>query len=256
MCLIFISLQQHPRYKLVIAANRDEFHKRRTASAEFWPDVPQILGGRDLEAKGTWLAMSRSGKISLLTNYRDLSNINPTAPSRGHLVSDFLQRPESAEKYLQDVGQRGKDYNGFNLLAGTTDDLWYLSNYEPGIRKLLPGVHGLSNHLMDTPWPKVELGKELFRPILGRDRIDPAELLALLYNDQQAPDDQLPDTGVGLERERVLSAMFIKSPDYGSRSSTVVLVEGNHVHFVERVYDLTTFNYTTREFEFDIPRSV
>ena len=155
MCLIFFSLKNHPTYKLVIAANRDEFYQRKTEPASFWKDHPTILGGRDLEANGTWMAMNKEGKISLVTNYRDLSNINPKAPSRGQLVSDFLLNGISAEKYLAQVEKNGKAYNGFNLVVGSSDKLVYYSNYKNGVEEIPPGLHGLSNHLLNTPWPKV-----------------------------------------------------------------------------------------------------
>lgn len=254
MCLIFLSVNNHPRYKLVIAGNRDEFHDRRTAPASFWTDTPEVLGGRDLEAHGTWLGISRSGRLSLLTNFRDPRNINPAAPSRGHLVSDFLVHGPSELEYLRIVERRGKEYNGFNLIAGTPDRLYYYSNYGQGIQRLPEGLHGLSNHLLNTPWPKVERGKKALANLLRADSILPSELFEFLYDDRVAPDDQLPDTGVGLERERVLSSMFIKSPGYGSRCSTVILIDrNNHVLFSERAYDLSTFAHETRSFEFDIP---
>ncbi len=254
MCLIFLSVNNHPRYKLVIAGNRDEFHDRRTAPASFWTDTPDVLGGRDLEAHGTWLGISRSGRLSLLTNFRDPRNINPAAPSRGHLVSDFLVNGLPELEYLRIVARRGKEYNGFNLIAGTPDRLYYYSNYGQGVQRLPDGLHGLSNHLLNTPWPKVERGKKALAGLLKADSILPSELFEFLYDDRVAPDDQLPDTGVGLERERVLSSMFIKSPGYGSRCSTVILIDrNNHVLFSERAYDLSTFAHETRSFEFDIP---
>jgi uncharacterized protein with NRDE domain len=254
MCLIFLSLNNHPTYKLVIAANRDEFHHRKTAAADFWSDYPDILGGRDLEAQGTWMAMTRSGKISLLTNYRDPANINPQAPSRGRLVSDYLQKEMYPEHYLNEVAKNGPAYNGFNLLAGAVDDLWYFSNYQGTVKKLSPGLHGLSNHLLNTPWPKVERGKRKLQPILQKLVVRPDELFEFLYDDQQAPDDQLPETGIGLVRERALSSMFIKTPNYGSRCSTVILVDKqNNALFSERVYNLTTFEHATRTFQFSIP---
>lgn len=256
MCLIFFSVNEHPRYKLIVAGNRDEFHQRRTAPAGFWPDVPHVLAGRDLEANGTWLGVSRKGRISLLTNFRDPANINPAAPSRGHLVSDFLVQDVHGKDYLMDVKQRGSQYNGFNLLAGTPDQLWYYSNYAGDIQAVDKGFHGLSNHLLNTPWPKVERGKQLLASVLAKETILPDELFELLYDEQRAPDNALPDTGIGLERERVLSSMFIKSPNYGSRCSTVVLVDRqNHVFFAERVYDLTTFAHSTNQFEFSIERT-
>jgi uncharacterized protein with NRDE domain len=251
VCLIFFSVNEHPRYKFILAGNRDEFHHRPTAPAQYWPDVPHVLAGRDLEANGTWLGISRKGHISLLTNFRDPANINPAAPSRGHLVSDYLTLGTDGKEYLAEIKQRGHQYNGFNLLVGTPDQLWYYSNYDEAIQSVGQGLHGLSNHLLNTPWPKVERGKQLLTPILQRDIIQPEALLEVLYDEQQAPDDSLPDTGVGIDRERVLSSMFIKSPNYGSRSSTVILVDRqNKVHFVERVYDLATFAHSTLQFEF------
>lgn len=253
MCLIFFSVNQHPRYKLVIAGNRDEFYKRKTAPADFWPEAPHVLAGRDLEANGTWLGISRKGQVSLLTNFRDPKNINPMAPSRGHLVSDFLLGEADGMDYIHKVEQIGNRYNGFNLIAGTPGNLWYYSNYGSGVQQVPDGIHGLSNHLINTPWPKVLNGKMQFKTLLNASSIEPERLLDFLYDDRIAPDDQLPDTGVGLERERMLSSMFIKSPEYGSRSSTVILVDhNNHVQFVERVYDLATFAHATRLFEFDV----
>lgn len=251
MCLIFFSLNEHSNYKLVVAANRDEFYNRKTEAAHFWKDYPQVLGGRDLEANGTWLGVTKGGKLSLLTNYRDPKNINPKAPSRGHLVSDYLEGSESAESYLRKIEPVANQYNGFNLLTGTLDELWYFSNYKKGIEKITPGLHGLSNHLLDTPWPKVVRGKERIQSILNKKNILPSELFDFLFDDQQARDADLPDTGVGIERERSLSSMFIKSPGYGSRCSTVLLADRNgHVTFAERVYDLNTFEYSLKTFEF------
>lgn len=253
MCLIFFSLNNHPVYKLAIAANRDEFYSRKTAAAGFWTDKPYILGGRDLEARGTWLGMTKAGRISLLTNYRDPENIDPNAPSRGQLVSDYLENKQRPDDYLRDLEHHAKQYNGFNLIVGTPDELWYLSNYRNGIQKIDTGFFGLSNHLLDTPWPKVERGKQKLKPVFSKTVIQPTELFELLYDDQRAADEQLPDTGIGLERERALSSMFIKSPNYGSRCSTVILIDRqNHAVFAERVYDLTSFEFTTQTFEFDL----
>jgi uncharacterized protein with NRDE domain len=253
MCLIFFALNQHPEYKLIVAANRDEFYARKTAPAHFWEDHPQILGGRDLEASGTWMALNKNGKISLVTNYRDPANINPKAPSRGQLVSDFLLNGVSPEEYLSDVSKRASQYNGFNLLTGYTDELWYLSNYGNGIQKLKSGVYGLSNHLLDTPWPKVHRGKEKFSNVISELVIEPDALFELLYDEQRAEDQLLPDTGIGLERERALSSMFIKTNGYGTRCSTVILVShDNQILFSERVYDLDTFAHNTNRYQFSI----
>lgn len=254
MCLIFISLNHHPRYKLILAGNRDEFYKRKTAPAHFWEDHPHIVGGRDLEANGTWLAMSTQGKISMVTNYRDLKNLKPGAPSRGELVSAYLLNGDKPDDYLNTVAQKASAYNGFNLLVGYPDMLYYYSNYQNRVEKISEGLHGLSNHLLNTPWPKVERGKEKFSKAIASPEVNPANLFELLYDEQRAADNELPDTGIGLERERALSSMFIKSPDYGSRCSTVILVDrNNRVWFAERVYDTGTFDYQDTAFEFTIP---
>jgi uncharacterized protein with NRDE domain len=259
MCLIFLSLHQHPGYKLIVAANRDEFYARQTSAASFWTDHPQVVGGCDLEARkpdgtcGTWMAMNKNGRIAMVTNYRDLKNLKSHAPSRGHLVTNFLLTTDTPEKYLQAIEPDAQQYNGFNLIVGTAEELFYLSNYKSGVEKIEHGFHGLSNALLDAPWPKVSDGKSLMQPLFSRAKIDHDELLNALHNPQQAPDDRLPDTGVGLERERMLSSMFIKSPNYGTRCSTVVTIDnGNRATFTERVYDLTTFAYTQQTFNFDI----
>ncbi len=259
MCLIFLSLHQHLNYKLIVAANRDEFYARKTVAAEFWKDHPEIVGGKDLEARkpdgtcGTWMAMNKNGRIAMVTNYRDLKNLKSPAPSRGHLVTDFLLSDESPEEYLKSIEPKANLYNGFNLIVGNAEELFYLSNYKDGIVKIENGFHGLSNHLLDTPWPKVVRGKEKMKLLFDPGKVQPEEILNALYDERQAPDDQLPDTGVGLERERMLSSMFIKSPNYGSRCSTMVTVDqNNNVEFTERVYDPETFKFTEKSFAFDV----
>jgi len=253
MCLIFLSLNNHPQYKLIIAANRDEFYKRQTAPAHFWKDHAEIIGGRDLEASGTWMGMNKNGRIAMVTNYRDPVNINAKAPSRGKLVSDFLLNDLSAKDYLEEISQKGELYNGFNLIVGEVDDLWYYSNYKDGVERISRGVHGLSNHLLDTNWPKVFRGKEKFNEQLQAKKVESTNLFEFLYDEQQAPVDQLPNTGIGLEREKALSSMFIKTKGYGSRCSTVVLIDKeNRVSYSERVYDIETFEYKTQSFEFAI----
>ncbi len=256
MCLIFISINNHPTYKLIIAANRDEFYNRKTAAADFWEDKPQILGGRDLEACGTWMAMTKTGRIGMITNYRDPQNINPSAPSRGELVSNYLENGAQGLSYLNSIESKAKEYNGFNLIVGTQDELWYFSNYKNGIDKLEPGLYGLSNHLLETPWPKIIRGKKKLAPLLKERIIDAKNVFEILYDAQQAMDENLPNTGIGLEKERMLSSMFIKSPNYGSRCSTVVLIDHrNQVQLKERVYDLASFDYTTRDFNFRLEKS-
>jgi uncharacterized protein with NRDE domain len=253
MCLIFFALNQHPDYKLIIAGNRDEFYNRKTSAAAFWPEYPTLLAGRDLEAMGTWLGITKQGRISMLTNYRDPVNINPAAPSRGKLVSDFLMTDATPETYLLEVSRKGGQYNGFNLVTGNESELWYYSNYGGAIEKMTDGYHGLSNHLLDTPWPKVQRGKAVFADIVLDSNANPEKLLDFLYNEERAADDLLPNTGLTLDWERALSSRFIKTSGYGSRSSTVILInQKNEVSFTERVYDTESFTYTTQTFSFTI----
>lgn len=253
MCLIFLSFRNHPVYDLIIAGNRDEFYDRKTAVANYWPDQPNILAGRDLEACGTWMGVNTSGKVSMLTNYRDPRNIDPQAPSRGQLVSDFLTNDQSPENYLHELQGNGKRYNGFNLIVGDMHELWYYSNYREGISNLSPGFYGISNHLLETPWPKVVRGKQKMETALKSAVIDPEDLFTILYDDERAPDNELPDTGLPLEREKALSSMFIKTHNYGSRCSTVILIDkSKQVLFAERAYDLRTFEHTTQTYRFTL----
>ena len=253
MCLILFAVHNHPKYKIIAAANRDEFYNRKTAAANFWEDHPEILGGRDLEALGTWMAVHKNGRIGMITNYRDPKNINPLAPSRGQLVRDFMLNEEPPLDYLQKISRHASTYNGFNLIVGTADELFYYSNYKTGIEKIQPGLHGLSNSLLDTPWPKVSNGLRKIQPLLHTETVDTTALLNTLYNVDPAPDADLTDTGIGIEREKVLSSMFIKSPDYGSRCSTVLLIDhDDHVFFTERVYKTTDFSFSEQAFHFEI----
>lgn len=256
MCLIFIALKHHPKYKLIVAANRDEFYARKTAAASFWQDHPDILGGRDLEAMGTWLGMTRQGRICMVTNFRDLRNIKSNAPSRGHLVTEFLLEKNAAETFLSKLQPHARRYNGFSLIAGTVDELFYLSNYKEGIIQLNSGLFGLSNHLLETPWPKVEKGKRAIQDLLKAQLVNRDDLFDVLSDETIGPDDLLPDTGVGLERERMLSPAFIKSPKYGTRCSTVVMVDYNdNVVFHERVYHPETAQFSVQSFQFVIEAS-
>lgn len=253
MCLIFFSLKQHQTYKLMVAANRDEFYARKTSAAGFWEDHPEILGGRDLQANGTWMALTKAGRLAFVTNFRDPKTHKPKAPSRGRLVADYCQTRERPEDFLRAVESEAGRYNGFNLVVGNPDELWYFSSHKAGIEKIGPGFYGLSNHLLETPWPKVLRGKEKLGILLKSDTIAIEQVFSILYDGKIAPDESLPNTGVGLERERALSPMFIKTPEYGSRSSTVLLIDyQNNVLFGERSYEVKPFNFSTRLFEFTI----
>jgi uncharacterized protein with NRDE domain len=224
MCIIFLAWQRHPAYSLVVAANRDEFHARPTAPAGFWEDAPQLLAGRDLQGGGTWLGVTRSGRFAALTNYRRGDGNVANAPTRGRLVSDYLLSDLRPGDYLQPLVERASAYNGFNLLVGDTDSLHWFSTHGGEPRTLEPGVYGVSNDLLDTPWPKVARGKKSFETLLDARDIDPPAMFDLLTDREIAVDEQLPDTGIGLARERVLSPIFITAGDYGTRSSTVLLI--------------------------------
>lgn len=252
MCLILFAYRVHPRYELVLAANRDEFYARPTAPLGFWDDVPDLLAGRDLKEGGTWLGITRRGRFAAITNYRDPSRFRPDAPSRGTLVSDYLSGTESAQEYLARIASRGADYNGFNLLLGGISGLFYYSNQGGGSpRALTPGLYGLSNHLLNTPWPKVDRGRQGLAALLEDGaELTPEALLALLTDRARPADADLPNTGVTLEWERVLSPLFIESPDYGTRSSTALLVEkGGIVQVAEK----TWADGKTREFRLQWP---
>jgi uncharacterized protein with NRDE domain len=259
MCLILIALDSHPDYALIVAANRDEFYDRPTTVAAFWADAPWILGGRDLKAGGTWLGVDRRGRFAAVTNYRQ-GQREPAAPrSRGHLVSDYLTTGIDVRAHIERVERNAALYNGFNLLAGDARELFYFSNREGHPRALSPGIYGLSNHLLDTVWPKVTSSKTALHALLTRGVSDLVpNLFALLSDRKQAADQLLPRTGVSLAWERLLSSAFIASGDYGTRSSTVVLVgrDGGAV-FVERNFgpDGTPAEEVRHEFqvEFDRP---
>lgn len=236
MCLILAAWQAHPEYSLVVAANRDEFFARPAAPAGFWAEAPDILAGRDLEAGGTWLGITRQGRFAALTNYRDPSRNKPGAPSRGLLVSGFLRGTQSLPDFVRELEADAGRYNGFNLLLGDRDRLWCFSNCGEGERELTPGVYGLSNHLLDTPWPKVARGKSALADAMNA-LPDEEPLFSLLRDDRIAPDEALPRTGVSLEWERLLSAAFVRSPAYGTRSSTVVLLDRTGTfRFTEQTY--------------------
>ncbi len=238
MCLILLAHKAHSDYPLVIAANRDESYTRPTAPAGFWTDHPHVYGGRDLEQGGTWLGITRGGSIAAVTNFRDGNTVRRSARTRGELVAGYLRAGHRPADYLARVNCDAHAYNGFNLIVGDCNDLYYLSNRGGHVTAMVPGVHGLSNHLLNTPWPKVERGKTILLDLLhGSTQTLIDGLFAMLADRTTAPDNALPHTGVGLSRERVLSSAFIVSPAYGTRSSTVILIDKHgQVAFIERSF--------------------
>jgi uncharacterized protein with NRDE domain len=228
----------HPDYWLILAANRDEYHIRPTLPLGYWNDFPGVLAGRDLKSMGTWLGLTRTGRISAITNYRDPKSHKENAPSRGRLVSDYLCGETPPPAYLEHLEALAQQYNGFNLLVGDRSGLYYYSNRKGRITTLKPGLYGLSNHLLDTPWPKVEKGKAGMQVLLDNSQSNqPENIFELLSDRSRPPDDRLPDTGVGLEMERMLSPLFIASDVYGTRSSSIVFLERNGMAtFIERTF--------------------
>lgn len=238
MCLINFQFNEHPNYKLIIAANRDEFFKRPTEQAHIWSDYPNIIAGRDLEKYGTWLGITKEGRFAALTNYRHPAHMTPSKYSRGALVSDYLTGNDAPEQYISNIQKQKERYNGFNLLLGNPDRLLYYNNIDNEARVVSDGAHSLSNHFLNTPWPKVEFGKKALKNYVQAEKeIDPDVLFTILQNDTIAHDDELPQTGVGLSLERQLSPLFITMEDYGTRCSTVLLItKDNDVQFIEKTY--------------------
>jgi uncharacterized protein with NRDE domain len=253
MCLILLSYKQHPVYPLVFAANRDEFYDRPSAPASFWEDRPDLLAGRDLKAGGTWFGITRQGRIAALTNYRDPASVKLQAPSRGWLVKDYLCSQEDADVYLKKLEKQADRYNGFSVLLGDPLRLYFFSNRN-GTIELKPGLYGLSNALLNTAWPKVERGKQRLGSLLSQtDEPLPEDLFSILKDPTRPEDHQLPDTGIGLEWERILSSMFITSPVYGTRSSSVLLVDRHgRVTLMERIYNGGSEPWVTAKFQFRI----
>jgi uncharacterized protein with NRDE domain len=251
MCLVLIAWRADPEAPLLLAANRDELHARPTLRANWWPDHPQILAGRDLDAGGTWLGLTRTGRFAALTNYRDpqrlrtpapdavpsLAAPSVAAPSRGSLVASLLESDASVAESLTYLREVAANYNGFNVIFSDGERLAIYESTRGRGRELGPGIYGLSNHLLDTPWPKVQNAKSRLQAAL-LDSTDPAPLLALLRDDRPAPDEDLPRTGVSLEWERLLSSAFVRARDYGTRCSTIIRIDARaRAYFDEWSWD-------------------
>ena len=244
MCLILFSYQPDSTTPLVLAANRDEFFKRESQSAAYWHDAPQVLAGRDLVAGGTWLGVTTAGRFAAVTNVREPVLPGKKLRSRGDLTREFLCGDMPAKDFLEQLQTHGDDYAGFNLLVGEFSDtsansLYYFSNRREGITQLTSGTYGLSNHLLDSPWPKVDDGKHELDAVLnktGSDTLDHELIRQVLEKPNKAADHRLPDTGVGYEREKNLSPAFITLNDYGTRTSTVLVIDKNGVSFSEQNY--------------------
>ena len=237
MCLIVLAWRARAAWPLVVAANRDEWRARPAEPARWWDEAPTLLAGRDLQAGGTWMGITREGRFAAVTNFRDPSDRRATARSRGGIVTDFLLGGESARSFLASLAGRAGEYNGFNLILGDRAGLFYYASRENEARAIEPGVHGLSNHLLDEPWPKVVRGRERMQSAVAAHDPMPA-LFEMLSDTTGARDEELPATGVGLDWERRLAPALITGDDYGTRASTVLSVDaGGNVSFEERTRD-------------------
>ena len=241
MCLIAFSYKNHQKYPFILATNRDEFYKRPTQKAHVWKTSPKILAGKDEKAGGTWLGISEKGRFAALTNHRQMDDIREDTISRGIIVKDFLLSDKDPIDLLATLQEKGDQFNGFNLIAGTFDDLYYFSNRKAGVQKIQPGNHALSNAFLDTPWPKTEAALHSLEEILKDDEPDEEQLFTMLQDDQRYSEELLPDTGLSKEMEKAVSSVFIKTDDYGTRSSTVIFVDKKkNVKLVEKSYNPDT----------------
>jgi len=252
MCLLVIAWRHHPRHRLILAGNRDEFHARPAAPASWWDDPPDLLAGRDLQAHGTWLGVTRDGRAAVVTNYRELGERRPDAPSRGGLIVDYLRSGAGPADYLASLAGRAQEYAGFNLLAADAVTLGYYSNRGPAPCLLAPGIYGLSNRLLDTPWPKLTRVRTAFQDLLAAGRVEDEAILALLSDRVPAAVADLPHTGLPLELEQALSAPFIVTPTYGTRCSTVLTLDAaGGGAFFERRFDAAGTATGESRFEFE-----
>ncbi len=222
MCLIVFAWQAHPDYRLILAGNRDELHRRPAQPMNWWADAPGVLGGRDLQAGGTWLAVNRNGRMAAVTNYRETPGGRQRPRSRGELVSGFVRGQAPPESWC--AGIPADDYAGFCLLAADNESLYYTSNRGNGTRRLDAGIHGLSNASLDTPWPKLVRCRDGLARLIDSNRVNPGVLFDLLADTTPAPADQVDNEHLPFDMARAVSAPFIRTRDYGTRCTTVLLV--------------------------------
>jgi uncharacterized protein with NRDE domain len=233
MCLLVFAVRAHPRLPLIVAGNRDEFHARPTQAAHWWPDKPDIVGGRDLQAGGTWLAVTRDGRFAAVTNHRDAHRESAGLRSRGHLITGFLDSTGAAADYVESVD--GSAYAGFNLLVSDGRSAAYLSNRGGGLRELQPGIYGLSTATLDEPWTKVTRTRSGLAELIERDNVNESSLMRLLGDREKASADEVETNGLSFAMAHALTAPFIVHPEYGTRCSTVMTIDdAGKVRFLER----------------------
>ncbi|MBA2649454.1 MAG: NRDE family protein [Legionella sp.] len=249
MCLALIAIGQHPLYPLIILSNRDEFYARESAPADFWQESPNVFSGKDLVRHGAWLGVNKDGYFSLLTNYRDPKAFKSSMQSRGLLVSNYLSdyTNRSPLEYIKHIEAVSNHYNKFNLIIGNVNDAYYYSNVANTTQKLTTHIYCISNHLLDTPWYKVEHAKQLFSHWLtyiktstnmGRDKIHDS-LFNILSDKTLSPDHLLPKTGIPVELEKPLSSIYVDVPQhqYGTYCSSIILFEKNNISFTEKIFN-------------------
>lgn len=251
MCLIVIAHRVSTDLPLIVAANRDEFHARPTQNADWWPDKPDILGGRDLQAAGTWLAVARDGRYAAVTNYRDADQPTARLQSRGHLVTGFLEGNASPIDYVSSLD--GHRYAGFNLVVGDAETLAYRCNRDGTPRELVPGIYAVANATLDTPWPKVERTKQALQALLDAGRVNETELLRLLNDRERARASEVRTGGLPFDKAHALTAPFVVMPDYGTRSSTVLTRDRDgDVRFTEKRFDNAGRSTGQSDFRFTV----
>lgn len=253
MCLILFALNEHPKYKLILAANRDEFFNRPTLTADFWEENNSILGGRDVKSKGTWLGINKSGRFIAITNYRDPKKERKDMLSRGELSKEFLNSGTDIPTFVSKISK--DKYNGYNLLLSddSFENMYHYSNVTDRLSKIKDEIHGLSNHLLNTPWPKVEKAKDSLTNTAKSKNVDIQKMIELLKDTAVAPENSLPQTGISFDLEKKLSPVFISMKGYGTRCSTAILVSNNYdVTFKEVSYDEKMEIISEKEFDIQL----
>lgn len=254
MCLITFHYGQHERYKLILAANRDEAYNRSSAAADFWSSHPDLLAGKDLEASGTWFGITKDGKIAAITNCHGEEFAEPATDkqSRGHILTDYLTQNDSAENFIQALTKKKDAYQPFNVLLGSVDTLYHFNSLDTDFTALTKGTHSLSNATLNTPWPKVEKTRETLDIIIQSEKDYLNDLFAMMMDKTPAPDHKIPDAPLPLAIRRKASANFIETETFGTKSTTVLLVDwDNHVTYVERTY-LIDEQFEDRTYRFQI----
>lgn len=237
MCLIVFAYKSHPEYPFILAGNRDESHDRPSIHLHKWDTSPPIIAGKDKEAGGTWLGVSETGKIAAITNYRDIDKIRDNTPSRGEIITNFLLSDEQPEHTLKSIENRAHLYNGFNLIAGDIEQLYYLSNHGHSVEPIPPGVHVISNASLNTPWPKAAWALNRLNTILKSDKLDKEQIFEILLNSDRYSQDILPNTGLSKEMEVAVSSVFILTDHYGTRSSSIISIDRHlQLNFSEKSY--------------------